>query len=424
MSIEDTESVPDGLNSAFYRWFQWFFPDIKEYEKSWQMPLACIAASPEPIPEEEIIIVFDWTNTKLNKLKHILEVLFRKDKNDFEKDTLQLSHKYISEWLFSDAAGRYQLDMKDAFREMGGAFLEVYKSNPEKVTAYEAYHLHDYVNTLTSTRAQNLLLDGLLHGIFIRYGDFAKTWSRFETSMRYYILSEEMALAESAEENGFDRLFRYGQSLSREGDIHKLQSKYRKAHELYYKARILFEKIADGRGTLDDLRGLSVIYEKIGGIYEKQRQYWKALELYRKDRDLSERIARERGMLSDLRSLSVSYYKIARIFEKQTRYNEALEMHRESLKLFERISMERGTLDDLWDLSVSYYTIGRIHEKRCRFEEALQMFRKSMELKNKIVAERGTLDDLKGLSVNYYKIAGVYKTQGRYTEALLLYRKI
>ena len=34
MSIEDTESVPDGLNSAFYRWFQWFFPDIKEYENS------------------------------------------------------------------------------------------------------------------------------------------------------------------------------------------------------------------------------------------------------------------------------------------------------------------------------------------------------------------------------------------------------
>ena len=58
MRIEDTGLVPDGLDSAFYRWFQWFFPDIKEYEKNWQMPLACIAASPEPIPEDEIKIVW------------------------------------------------------------------------------------------------------------------------------------------------------------------------------------------------------------------------------------------------------------------------------------------------------------------------------------------------------------------------------
>ena len=126
MSSEDTGLVPDGLDSAFYRWFQWFFPDIKEYEKNWQMPLACIAASPESIPEDEIKIVLDWTNTKLNKLNHTREVLLRKDVYDFKKDPLLLRHRYISEWLFSDTVGRYQFDREDAFWEMGAAFLELY----------------------------------------------------------------------------------------------------------------------------------------------------------------------------------------------------------------------------------------------------------------------------------------------------------
>ena len=259
MNIEDTESVPDGLDSAFYRWFQWFFPDIREYEKRWQMPLACIAASPEPIPEEEIRTVFDWTNTKLNQLKHTIEVLFRKDMNDFKKDTLQLSHRYITEWLFSDAAGRYQLNQEDAIREMGASFIEIFKSDPEQLTAYEAYYLWDYVNGfypswntyvhgLSGKENKELLLDGQLHGIVVKYGNYAETKSRYKTAMNYYMLSEVLALSESEEENGLDRIKRYGCSLSYEGKIFELSNDDSEARIYYRKALELAEQIASERG--------------------------------------------------------------------------------------------------------------------------------------------------------------------------------
>ena len=423
ISIEDTESVPDGLDSAIYQWFRWFFPDIREYEKNWQIPLACIAASPEPIPEEEIKTVFNWTNTKLDKLKHTLEVLLRKDMNDFKKDTLQLSHRYISEWIFSDAAGCYQVDRGDAFREMGAEFLKIYKFSPKELTAYEAYYLRNYVNVLSRKEIKELLLEGLLHGIVVEYGDYAKTRSRYDTAMKYYTLSEGLAFVESENRIGLDRLNRYGRSLRSEGETYERLRQYREAMELYNKSLILFEKIADQRGTLEDLRSLSVSYAKVAGIYEKQGRYFKALDLYRKELAFSEKIFRERGTLEDLWSLYFSYNKIAGIYEMQSRYSEAIELYRKSLELGKKISIERGLLDVLMVLSVNYYKVGRIYEKQNQYDEALNLYRKSLELKKKIVTERGTLDDLKGLSASCYKIAEIHEKQGRFKEALLLCRK-
>ena len=436
MSIEDTGSVPDGLDSAFYRWFQWFFPDIKEYEKDWQMPLACIAASPEPIPEEEIKIVFGWTNTKLNKLKHTLEVLFRKDVNDFKKDTLQLSHKYISEWLFSDAAGRYQLDREDAFREMGAAFFEIYKDDPKGLTAYEAYYLRCYVNLLPRKKSKELLLEGLLHGIVVAYGDYAKSWSRYETAMKYYTLSEELALDEDEEENGLDRLNRYGCSLSREGNILELLSQYSEAMALYLNNLDLSIKIASERGTLDDLRDFSISYKQVASIYKIQRRYEDALKLYYKSLELSETISKERGTLDDLRELSVGYSIVAEIYRKKNEdegflgdlakqekdYEEACELDQKALELSERIATERGDLDDLRRFSDMCSVVILNNEKITFSEKGFELAQKAMKLNEKIVAERGTLDDLCEL-YRSYALVGVLLEDSQDEKGLELCRK-
>ena len=430
MSIEDTGLVPDGLDSAFYRWFQWFFPDIKEYENNWQMPLACVAASPEPIPEEEIKIVFGWTNTKLNKLKHTLEVLFRKDVNDFKKDTLQLSHRYISEWLFSDAAGRYQLDHEDAFQEMGTAFLEILRDDPKQLTAYEAYYLWDYVNALPRKKNIELLLNGELHGIVVEYGDYAKTWSRYETAMRYYTLSENLALTESEEKNGLDRLIRYGRSLSREGKIHAFLSQYSEALILYQKALELSEKIGDRRGTLDDLGWISVSYNDVAWIYERQSRYEDALKLYEKSLELSEKIVRERGTIDDTRRLANSHKNIANIYTTLGFIVDDLFL--KILELRKKIAMEQGTLDDLSELAASFEAVASMEvQGECStqngIEDPLELYQKSIDLRKTIIKERGTLDDLRELAVSYKKaVEGVYKyvEQDKSDEvALVLYRK-
>ena len=89
------------------------------------------------------------------------------------------------------------------------------------------------------------------------------------------------------------------------------------------------------------------------------------MESYRSALELEEKIARERGTLDDLRELSVSYYNIAWLYENQTRYNfmfegenweqsqyeNALKMYRKSLELREKITRGQGMLDDLRELS-------------------------------------------------------------------------
>ena len=470
LPIEDMGSVPEGLDSAFYRWFQWFFPDISEYEDDWQMPLACIAASPEPIPEEEIKKVFGWTNTKLNKLKRTLEILLRKDVNDFRKDTLQLNHRYVSEWLFSDAAGRFQVDSEDAFREMGASFLEIFKDDPEQLTAYEAYYLWDYVSASSNIKNKKLLLDGRLYEGVVEFGEFARIWSRYETAMKYFTLSEELALAESVEENGLDKLRRYARSLNSKGQIFECLSQYHEALQLYQRSMELSEKIFMERKSLDDLRELSGSYVSIGGIYEKQSQYeealnlysksleafkkiaaeqktlnaWrdlavsyekvagiqerqgqynKALSLYLKSRDIYREIAIEREDLDDHRSLAVSYGKIASIYEKQHRYDEALQLSLMNMEQFEKITSKRETLDNQKDLSASYVSVARIYELQHRYDEALPIYWKSLEMSKKIARERRTLDDLGRLSSIYYQVAGIYEKQNKNDEALQLYWK-
>ena len=425
MSIEDTGSVPDGLDSAFYRWFQWFFPDIREYEKNWQMALACIAASPEPIPEDEIKIVFDWTNTKLNKLKHTLEVLLRKDVNDFKKDTLQLSHRYISEWLFSDAAGRYQLDRNDAFREMGAVFLEIFKDDPKQLTEYEAYYLRDYVNTMPRKKNIELLLDGKLHGIAIEYGDYAKTWSRYETAMKYYALSEELALAESEEKTGFDRIKRYGYSLSREGDIYKKLGKINKALLLYQKALELSERIGIERGKLDDLMELSASYNKVAGIYLIMSGHAEALELYQKAKVLSEAIVPIRGTTDDLCNLSITYDGMAYIYEHQDRYDEALDMKQKTIELREKVAADRGNFEDYRDLSINYAEAGDIYcmPRLKRYEESMEMYRKAANLCETLVTGLESYDNIRWLCIIYKKTARVYEKTNKPEESLQLYQK-
>ena len=422
MSIEDTGSVPDGLDSAFYRWFQWFFPDIKEYEKDWQMPLACIAASPEPIPEEEIKNVFTWTDTKLNKLKHTLEILFRKDVNDFKKETLQLSHRYISDWLFSDAAGRYQIERENAFRNMGALFLEIFKEDPKQITEYESYYLQDYVIDLPRKKKE-LLLDGKLHGIIIKYGDYAKNSGWLETAMKYFMLSEELAIGEN-KRNGLERLKRYERSLSREGIILRLWGQYNEAIELCQKKQELAEILAAERGTIDDLSALSDSYGNAAVLYKIQNQHEEALKAYQWSMELREWILKERDTLDDKRNLSVIYGAIAEIYENKYRYEKALQMSKKGLELSEIIVVsEQGTLDDLNRLSAGYYKAAEIFEKQYQYDNALSLFRKSLELKKKIARKRGLPEDLVGLCTGYEKVAGIYKKEGRYKESLLLSRK-
>lgn len=156
---------------------------------------------------------------------------------------------------------------------------------------------------------------------------------------------------------------------------------------------------------------------------EKYLRYTEAMKLFQKDLELSERIATERGTLDDLKNLSVSYNNVARIYDKMGYRDQALQLYLKSMELYEKITAERDGLDDLWNLSACYNNVAEIYRSQKNFEETLQLYLKSMELLERIVAERGTPDEIRKLSLVNHEIGLVYEKMGQYEKALKQYQK-
>ena len=63
VGIDDTDSYPEDLNSAFRKYFQRYFPDRDKYDRLFRLPLGIIAACGEPIPAEELDTVRAYFTT-------------------------------------------------------------------------------------------------------------------------------------------------------------------------------------------------------------------------------------------------------------------------------------------------------------------------------------------------------------------------
>ena len=55
MDLKRKSEYPRGLSGVFTDWFGWFFPDRTEYKNTFLRALSMLIASPEPLPEEELV---------------------------------------------------------------------------------------------------------------------------------------------------------------------------------------------------------------------------------------------------------------------------------------------------------------------------------------------------------------------------------
>ena len=60
ISPDEVQTFQRGLDQIYLRWFQWYVPDISTYDDKVRPAMNLMAASPEAIPEEEIIGVTGW----------------------------------------------------------------------------------------------------------------------------------------------------------------------------------------------------------------------------------------------------------------------------------------------------------------------------------------------------------------------------
>ena len=398
MRIEDTGLVPDGLDSAFYRWFQWFFPDIKEYEKNWQMPLACIAASPEPIPEDEIKIVWydeylvpgenfnDAIRSALEKGRLFVLVV---TPSLLEKDNYVMLHEY------------------PAAKESGKPILpaQMVKTDREKLEASNK-EIPDSVD--------------------VRDGE---SWE--QAAVRYF---RELAITEKRDDPQHNFLIglAYLDGIDVEVDS-------RKAEELIIGAaneglteamEKLLAMYHGGKGVQRDYRRSAKRQERLvdalRAAWQESRQQadlqtyiialWVLGDAYMDFRDLeaagnaytemkaAAEIQTEEGDSRGLRNLSLSYNKSGDIEQALGNPEGAKRYFEKALEIREKLVRETKTAESLRDLSISYGRLCNIEQALGNPERAKRYYEKDLEICEKLAKEMKTLSSYDDLAVSYYKM--------------------
>ena len=141
ISLDEVQKFPRGLDQIYLRWFQWYVPDISTYDAKVRPGLNLLAASPEAIPEEEIIEVTGWRRRQLADFKRLMEVHLREGTNESGEKTLDFNHLYVREWIVSPAASEYQIFVDDGVLEMAQFFDEVINDEEPVISEFEARYV-------------------------------------------------------------------------------------------------------------------------------------------------------------------------------------------------------------------------------------------------------------------------------------------
>ena len=141
ISLDEVQTFPRGLDQIYLRWFQWYVPDISTYDAKVRPGMNLLAASPEAIPEEEIIEVTGWRRRQLAEFKRLMQVHLREGTNESGEKTLDFNHLYVREWIVSPAASEYQIFVEDGVLEMAQFFDEVISDEEPVISEFEARYV-------------------------------------------------------------------------------------------------------------------------------------------------------------------------------------------------------------------------------------------------------------------------------------------
>ena len=366
--LDDIRSFPTGLEAVFQRWFGWFFPEAGEYKSKYRMPMAVLAASPEPLPAEELPVIFPALGeSEIGDFLRLIEVLLRRDTDFFEKETLTFSHKFLNEWLISDAAGLYRVSVKDARKEMANRFFARFeKRGGEKLSEYEALHICEFMRPLAEAdgeaeeKYRKLITDNDLFWRILKIGDRYQDYGKTDAALRTYFIAEQMANAGRTVSEDPEVLRNYGASCNKVAGIYLSQGKTAEALELYLEGKEISGQLVQTRGLPEDLRDYSVSCNKVADIYFARGETAEALELYLEGKEIRGQLVQTRGLPEDRRDYSISCNRVADIYLAQGKTAEALELYLEAKEIREQLVQTRGYVDDYDDLAVSYYKLGSL----------------------------------------------------------------
>ena len=343
LSLDEPEKFPADLSASFDRWFYWFFPDVQRYQSNYRLPIGMIVASEEPLPVEELGRVCGWDENETEDFLRFLKPFLKLGTNLFQKETVTLTHKYLSEWLGSRRAGSYSCNPKAARRKMAERFNKLFRQDVERLTEYEALHLLDLLEEFCSHDDwRTAIMDEHLSSELTDLGDICQTWGDLSLALAYY-----------------------------------------------QQAKKIDQYMVNRRGNLFDWEYLAVDYGKIASVFDNAGQPGEALKFLPAyfeilNRCMNEFNKPERGIYQNLRDY---YTVIARVYTQTGQSAEALQFCQNALELARQLTQDNGKADDWRSLGLVYYCLAELAESGGNYSDALGFYQEALKAVGKVKRE-------------------------------------
>ena len=465
MNVQNIDLLPKGITNAFLSWFRRFFRDPTEYLQCFRLPLGVLAFSPEPFPEEEFTRLFSRDENETADLKRRISVLIRCSKNAFGKDTIEVSHKYVKDWLDSEEAGVYRCIRKAVIRSLGTSIYRIYSGKTTQLSEYEAL----YAFSLLLESEEYGMLSGLADNpayflkvceigsrcleegkIFLaqKYFDTAfsladycmKSSNAPDTRLMYSIA--ELHLAEINELQGnlreagrlYEDCYRirkilhnergnendekcFGLSCERLAEMYIASGNQKRAQDLLLEGLAVRQKIDKKRGSAEDKRNLASNYMILAELYQTEGMNEKARELFKKSFEARLSQYSLRQGLNDLKDLIVSGIRRASFEQHDGKYETADHLIDYVLKLTKQIPEDSRFPEILRAISFCYAYKAQSMKNKGQSEEAERWYKETLILRKQMVADRGSREDLWNLGGIYMMMGGFYYQNKRLDEA-------
>ncbi|MBP3876323.1 MAG: TIR domain-containing protein [Lachnospiraceae bacterium] len=451
ISLNEVQTFPRGLDQIYLRWFQWYVPDISTYDDKVRPAMNLMAASPEAMPEEEIIGVTGWRRKQLADFKRLMQVHLREGTNDSGEKTLDFNHLYVREWLVSPAASEYQIFVDDGILEMAEFFDEVISDEEPEISEFEARYVLTIMERAAALKRsmrrayREAMRNEALMKRQEKLGRHCREWNRFYAAQEYLGCALRIAQCRTDDEDTAEnrkhivicknRLARIEQSLGHGEAVKRLNE------EALEVAR---QNVAE-RGWPEDLNraavSLLMIADYVDDQEEALRYYREAGELLEQAAATLEQGASEQGTpevgqaeagrantsakgtpevgrakgtpevddedsddekavrLKVDRNRSIVHNRMGRAALMRGDYAAAAASYFEDLKIAQRLAMETGKPEARRDFAVSCYKLAEVYRNFDDMEAAIYYYSLALRTMDILAGQRGQPEDIRGLIV-------------------------
>lgn len=383
----DVSTYPDSLDDALFAFFNSAFPSASAYRR-WRLALGTILVSPEPLPENELAILYDMSVYEVRHLKRTMGPLLISGENDLGQATVSIYGRYMSEWLRSNRSGRFAVPALDIMGRAGEKFYDIFKIWGEEIstTAPTMFELECALPFIAEAGSP-FVKDEILHdmGLARLLRDVGQRhllderFVRAESCLRSALricetLTNDELYALDAE--GLDlmawTLFLLSRASHLNGDFDTSNSYLRRCIQV--SMEILDTCFDDDVLTDDDVRTVFVyaLIDIIGDLATEANTIGNSnmyVWLRRKHLECSRRAHAELGTHESLRVLSVSLYQLALGVRALGSVDESEVLLREDLDLSVALAAERGELEDLESLCMTLSQLADIALAKEDFDE-------------------------------------------------------